>query len=136
MNITMIICLISDIEIRSIGCNIKKYAEACQANQIDLFKHPIVEMAPPKDLAQWNADVVRRAVAHITEGKGNVLLHCRGGIGRAGTLACNILSSLFEFKTSKAVIQYVRDHRDKKCVESMKQADFVEKFHKFVRAQG
>lgn len=69
----------------------------------------------------------------MIQNKGNVLIHCRGGIGRAGTLACNILSSLFDFKHSKQVIQYVRDHRDKKCVESAKQVDFVDKFHKHIR---
>lgn len=52
--ITLIICLISDIEIRSIGCNIKKYSQACTTNGIELFKYPIIEMAPPNDLDKWN----------------------------------------------------------------------------------
>lgn len=120
MGITLVICLIADIEIRSIGCNIKQYEASCQKSGIELFKYPIVEMAPPKDLNIWNEQVVLKAVKHILEGKGNVLIHCRGGIGRAGTLACNILSSLFEFKSSKHLIKYVREHRDKRCVESTK----------------
>lgn len=99
--ITLIICLISDIEIRSIGCNVKHYGEACEANGIELFKHPIIEMAPPTDLDKWNNEVVLKAVNHMIENRGHVLIHCRGGIGRAGTLACNILSSLFEFSSSK-----------------------------------
>ena len=66
--------------------------------------HPIVEMSPPKDLDAWNEQVVLMAVNHMLENKGNILIHCRGGIGRAGTLACNILSQLFEFNNSKEVI--------------------------------
>ena len=54
IGITLIICLISDIEIRFIGCNSKKYNQACIANGIELFMHPIVEMSPPKDLDAWN----------------------------------------------------------------------------------
>lgn len=54
MGITLIICLISEIEVRSIGCNPKKYDAACQKFGIELFKYPIVEMAPPKDLDLWN----------------------------------------------------------------------------------
>ena len=29
MGITLVICLIADIEIRSIGCNVKQYDAAC-----------------------------------------------------------------------------------------------------------
>lgn len=54
MGITLIICLISDIEIKYIGCNLKKYREACATHGITLFKYPINEMAPPKDLNNWN----------------------------------------------------------------------------------
>ena len=34
LGITLVICLISDIEIRSIGCNVKKYNETCLSNGI------------------------------------------------------------------------------------------------------
>lgn len=52
--ITLIICLISDIEIRSIGCSTKEYGLACLANGIELFMYPIIEMSPPTDLDYWN----------------------------------------------------------------------------------
>ena len=116
----MIVCLIADIEIRSLGVNLKDYEMYSKKLGIELFKYPIVEMAPPKDLREWNETVVNKIVKHIEGNKGNVLIHCRGGIGRAGTLACNILSALFQFKSHLDIISYVRSKRDKKCVESMK----------------
>ena len=52
--ITMIVCLLSDVEIRSIGTNVKHYEAACLKFGINLFKYPIIEMAPPSDIAKWN----------------------------------------------------------------------------------
>ena len=73
-----------------------------------------------------------KVISHLKEQKGNVLIHCRGGVGRAGLLACNVLSALFPFKKSKDVIEFVRKRRDKRCVESRKQEDFVEGYFKFI----
>jgi protein-tyrosine phosphatase len=61
-----------------------------------------------------------------------VLIHCRGGVGRAGLLACCILSYLCDFKSYKKVIEFVRKRRDKRCVESRKQEDFVKDYFAYV----
>lgn len=89
-------------------------------------------MAPPEDIAQWNKEVVEVIVKQILENKGNVVIHCRGGVGRAGLLACNILSTLFKFNKFGNVIDFVRKRRDRRCVESRKQEDFVEAFFKYI----
>ena len=129
--VTMIVCLLMDLELRHVGADVKAYANSCQKLGINLVKQPIVEGSPPEDLEKWS-EVVNSIVAHIVNDRGHVLLHCRGGIGRAGTLACNVLSSVADFANSKEVIDFVRARRDKRCVESMKQADFVAKYHQFI----
>ena len=91
VGIKLIICLLNDYEIRSIGCDVKKYEQACKANGIELFKYPIIEMAPPEDVALFHGDVVEKAMNVMARGE-NVLAHCRGGIGRAGLLACCIVT--------------------------------------------
>ena len=58
MNINLIVCLIADIEIRSLGVNVKDYDRYSIQNRIELFKYPIVEMAPPKNLDEWNETVI------------------------------------------------------------------------------
>lgn len=68
------------------------------------------------------------------DNKGSVLVHCRGGVGRAGLLASCVLSYLCEFKTFKKVIEFVRKRRDKRCVESRKQEDFVKAYFNLVNA--
>ena len=72
--ITLIVCLLSDVEIRSIGANVKQYESACLKYGVTLFKYPIIEMAPPSDVTKWNQEVVEKVANHILENKGNVLI--------------------------------------------------------------
>jgi protein-tyrosine phosphatase len=86
-------------------------------------------MAPPEDLAAFKKDVVDVISMHLVTGSGNVLVHCRGGVGRAGLVACCVLSEMCEFSSHKKIIEFVRKRRDRRCVESRKQEDFVEKYY-------
>ena len=54
----MILCLISDTELRSIGVNVKDYAASCKKFGIDLVKYPIIEMAPPEDLNKFHKEAI------------------------------------------------------------------------------
>jgi cyclin-dependent kinase inhibitor 3 len=117
---------------RSIGVNVKDYQASCDKLGIELFKYPIIEMAPPEDLAKFHSEVIEKVLCVILSNKGNVLVHCRGGVGRAGTLACCVLSNVCTFTNHKKVIEYVRKRRDKRCVESKKQEDFVKAYFNLV----
>jgi len=85
-------------------------------------------MAPPEDLEAFKRDVVDVIAEHLMTGNGNVLVHCRGGVGRAGLVTCCVLIQLCLFSNHKKIIEFVRKRRDKRCVESRKQEDFVEKY--------
>mmetsp|Transcript_17607 Transcript_17607/g.29728 ORF Transcript_17607/g.29728 Transcript_17607/m.29728 type:complete len:108 (-) Transcript_17607:3-326(-) len=105
-------------------------------------------MAPPSssDFEEWNQRVVLKVIAHVFQSKGNVMIHCRGGIGRAGMLGCNILSHLLDtrrmkesaeaaeqkMKGAQFIIDIVRRKRDRRAVESQKQVDFVFQFHQYL----
>jgi protein-tyrosine phosphatase len=89
------VCLLNDYEVRSVGCDIKKYEEACVKQSVDLIKYPIIEMAPPEDLNTFHELVKKLAERLQKPGAGNILLHCRGGVGRAGLLGCCISMLLF-----------------------------------------
>jgi len=52
--VKVILCLLSDFEIRSIGCKVPDYEQACLNFEIKLIKFPIIEMAPPEDLEAFN----------------------------------------------------------------------------------
>lgn len=77
-------------------------------------------MAPPDDLAVFKRDVVDVIVHHLIDGSGHVLVHCRGGVGRAGLLACCVLGETSLFSGFKKIIDFVRKRRDRRCVESRK----------------
>ena len=57
-NVKLIVCLLNDYEIRSIGCDVRKYEQACIDHGIELFKYPIIEMAPPENIEQFHTDVI------------------------------------------------------------------------------
>lgn len=54
---------------------------------------------------------------------GKVVVHCRGGLGRAGTVACMLLVDL-GFAEPEEVIDFVRKYR-KGAVENYQQEEFV-----------
>lgn len=126
--VTLVVCLLNDSELRHLGLNVKDYKLACEKAGVRLHQHPIIEMAPPDDLDGFRINVIKVITSHLKEGDGNIVVHCRGGVGRAGLVACCVLSELCKFPDTKAIIDFVRRKRDKRCVESRKQEDFVAKY--------
>ena len=124
----MILCLLNDSELRHLGVNVKDYKLACEKNNVIFYQYPIIEMAPPEDLPTFKIDVIDVIHSHLSSDSGHVLIHCRGGVGRAGLVTCCVLSTLCLFPSPKKVIEFVRKRRDKRCVESRKQEDFVAKY--------
>jgi protein-tyrosine phosphatase len=92
--ITKIVCLLNDSELRHLGVNVKEYRASCEIHGIIFYQYPIIEMAPPEDLEAFKRDVVDVIAEHLIRGNGNVLVHCRGGVGRAGLVTCCVLSQL------------------------------------------
>jgi len=64
-----------------------------------------------------------------------VLVHCRAGIGRTGLVACCVCLFRFgnHFITAQEAIDFVRERRNKRCVETQKQEDFVKAYFDFIR---
>jgi len=60
----------------------------CEQNEIEFLSFPIPDRCVPDDKSFF--DLVSNVYHKITEGK-KAILHCRGGIGRAGITATSIL---------------------------------------------
>jgi len=128
--IDMIVCLLNKYELRTIGVDLDRYQKACENNAIQLIIYPIVEMGVPSHSPEeFDVQVMNSIFEGILNNK-KVICHCRGGIGRAGTVASCLLMKAKICRGPKNAISTVRALRDPKCVESRKQEDFIDKYSK------
>jgi protein-tyrosine phosphatase len=127
--ISMIICLLNDYELRSIGVQVDLYKNSCKQLDLLMIQFPVIEMAAPSSVESVELAVLSPVTQALTDGR-KVLVHCRGGIGRAGTIACCLLLKLHLCPSPKQAISLVRSKRDPRCVESRKQEDFIKNYFK------
>ena len=133
--IDMIICLLDRYELKFIGVDLEIYKKQCDKNNIELVCYPIIEMACPNDKPRdFDQLILDKIKSNIENGK-RVIAHCRGGIGRAGTLACCMLLKLKLAHSLKQAVSHVREIRDPRCVESKKQMDYIEEYLKICKSE-
>jgi cyclin-dependent kinase inhibitor 3 len=77
------------------------------------------------------AHEVIAAAAGCVEAGGRVVMHCRGGVGRAGMMGACALLLLGEASTPSDAIALVRRRRCKQAVETRRQEDFVKAWHRW-----
>lgn len=84
-----VLSLIEDHEFEMLG--VPKLGEALNAHDIDWFHFPIRDLDVPADalIDKWAA--LSPQLHAIMERGGRVVVHCRGGLGRAGTIAALML---------------------------------------------
>ncbi|MFN9901173.1 MAG: hypothetical protein ACK55Z_20820 [bacterium] len=66
--VKLIICLLNDYELRTVGCDAKQYTKACLDHSIELYKYPIIEMAPPEDIKKFHNEVVIKIISSLDSG--------------------------------------------------------------------
>lgn len=123
--------MLNDPELRSIGVDHKLYPAAAEAAAVTLVKLPVVEGAAATDLDAVHT-VVTNGVAATAAG-GRVVIHCRGGVGRAGMLAACFLLQSGECKSAKKAIEKVRQRRCKQAIETRRQEDLVKAYAAFLK---
>ena len=129
--ISTIICLLNKFELRTIGINLEDYKKYCETNKINLIIYPIVEMGvPEEDFGIFHNGIIKKIIEELSL-EHNVLIHCRGGIGRAGTIACCLILFLKMKESVIEAVRHLRTVRDKRCVESRKQYDFIKAYMEF-----
>jgi ADP-ribosyl-[dinitrogen reductase] hydrolase len=88
-----------------------------------LWSHlPIVDISIPDERFEKQWDVVGEALRSILRRRLDVLVHCRGGLGRAGTIAARLLVELgMEPIKAIASVRAVRPG----AIETMEQEKFI-----------
>lgn len=79
--------LVEDHELRALG--VPQIAEAMAAQGIELVRHPIVDADIPSDRAAFR-ETLKDLRSRVAVGQ-NVVVACRGGLGRTGTVVACLL---------------------------------------------
>ena len=131
-----VVSLLSVAELRSIGVT-GDYAAAVARCGMSFVSFPIIEGAASAaggghtDAAHTAEVLVRPIAARLRAGE-NVIMHCRGGVGRAGMLAACTLLELGVCRGPARAVGLVRARRCKSAVETRRQEDFVKAYRKLL----
>ena len=99
-----------------------------------MLRFAIEDMNVPKEAeAEEYEELIRNIVGRMREGE-NVVVHCRGGLGRTGTVAACVLVALGNHSADEA-IDAVRAAR-RGTVQTREQEDFVRRFEGTLRVRG
>ncbi|KAJ3368329.1 hypothetical protein GGF31_006420 [Allomyces arbusculus] len=133
MGVRMVVCCLYNDEMARIGAPWTEYARTAQQVGIEVVRMPMYEgyaPARPGDLAH----VLAAMNARLTQGD-HVLIHCRGGIGRAAVVACAYLLRYGWAVSAPRAIRIVRARRSRRAVETAIQELFLSDWAEWIRDQ-
>lgn len=125
--ITTLVPLLEDHEFRRL--KIEDYFKEAKKRMFDVIRFPIEDVSVPLCLEDTRR-IVRLLCKRFKNGE-RILIHCNGGIGRAGTIAACVLLELGKKKTAEDAISDVREKRGSRAVEVLRQEHFVEEYERF-----
>ncbi len=115
-----VVTLVEPHELEMLG--VAALGEQVQARRIEWHHLPIVDVRPPDQRFERGWGLVGDMLTDLVGGGGRVLVHCRGGLGRAGTVAARMLVEL-DWGVNEAVA-HVRRARPG-AIETQEQLQYV-----------
>lgn len=110
------------------------FLERAREAGLEVVHFPIADVKTPRRAESGEyAALIERIVGLLGEGK-TVVVHCRGGLGRTGTVAASVLVALGHDDPDEA-IRLVRSVRDRRAVETPEQEEYVRRFARERRAE-
>jgi ADP-ribosyl-[dinitrogen reductase] hydrolase len=104
---------------------VERLGEEVLRRNMSWFHLPIADVSTPDERFEQEWDVAGEELRSILRSGSNVLVHCRGGLGRAGTIAARLLVELgMDPATAIASVRAVRPG----AIETSDQEKFVLNF--------
>ena len=128
----VLVSLMEDHEYR--GYRIPELLEQESIGNIEILRFAIEDMGVPREAESERFQTFVQDVVRRLEEDQNVVVHCRGGLGRTGTLAACVLVALGRHAADEAIAA-VREAR-KGTIQTREQEDFVRLFEGTVRTHG
>ncbi len=126
-----LVSLMEEHEYRDFG--IPELFEEDRIGGIEVLRFAIRDVSVPREAeAKEYRVLITTIIEHLKRGE-NVVVHCRGGLGRTGTVAACVLVALGGYSAGKA-IESVRRAREY-AVEPGEQEDFVHQFEETLRSR-
>jgi ADP-ribosylglycohydrolase/protein-tyrosine phosphatase len=125
----LLVTLLEDHELRMLG--IEGLFTAAERHDIKTHRFPIRDLCAPPKPTELIPTV--RAVLDAAHAGTNVVIHCRGGLGRAGTVSACVLTALgHDPDLAIEVVRIVRPG----AVETNEQEQFITRFAQALRHAG
>jgi len=118
----MLVSLLGLTEYPLLG--IEDLADRAAAHQLDFHAFPITDAGVPPSVA-WAAKLVQEILERVRSGD-TVVVHCRGGLGRAGLVTACCLTAV-GYDTVRAMAM-VREVRSPSAIETLGQERFIAEF--------
>lgn len=150
MGVRVVICCLDDQELAFLGAPWAEYARTAELLELVVIRIPMVEGFAPSSPGELDF-ILNKIVKHHTLRGENVLAHCRGGIGRAGAIACCwMLKCGFvggfgiedeqrgendSLRIVERVIDIIRKRRSVKSIETAQQVHFLVEYTEFLKLQ-
>ncbi len=116
------------------GYRIPELLKQDRLGGIEILRFAIEDMGVPQEAESERFEATIREIVQRLKQSQNVAVHCRGGLGRTGTVAACVLIALHRHSANEAIAA-VRAAR-KSTVQTSEQEDFVRLFEETVRANG
>jgi ADP-ribosyl-[dinitrogen reductase] hydrolase len=101
---------------------VKDLGEEVSRRNMLWFHLPIVDVSIPEERFESEWDIAGEELRSILRSGRDILVHCRGGLGRAGTISARLLVELgIEPKTAIAIVRAARPG----AIETSEQERFV-----------
>lgn len=126
MGVGTLVCCLDDTELAFLGAPWSSYLRTAEKLGLEVLRLPMVEGSVPEDPEELDK-LVETIDERIAKG-GGVLAHCRGGVGRAGLVACCWLIRRGYARTAERSIQLVRARRSPRAIETKRQEDFIAEY--------